>query len=375
VTAFDPDALVAWCASQRWYAANDQTVRSAAVVASEPIPGGAGLHWLLLAVGFEAGASATYQLVVDQGGGPDAVDRPEVLRWMFPHLNVDKVVLLGGEQSNTSLVIDGSVIVKVFRRVGPPGERNPDVEVVQALWDHGFRSVAEPLGDFTREDRDLGVARRFLPGAASGWDMALEDPWFMDEVGDLGRVTAQLHVAMAEAFGAAPGDAAAWAAAMHAQLARVPLPDGLDAAARYDTFATSPDPGSAIRIHGDYHLGQVLHRGGHWYLLDFEGEPARPVAERVAPSSPLRDVAGMLRSFGYAAAVGELPPVWEREARQRYLAGYLSNDAVAPLLPADIVPVLTAFELDKAVYEVGYERASRPDWEHVPMAAVRRLLD
>jgi maltokinase len=329
---------------------------------------------VLLEVNFASGEPATYQLVLDEHSGADALDRPAVVRWMFPHLPVDEVEVLGGEQSNTSLVVDGSIIVKVFRRVGPPGERNPDLEVVRALWDHGFRSVAEPLGDFVRADRDLGVARRFLRGAASGWEMALDDPWFMDEVGDLGQVTAQLHVAMAETFGAPPGDAAAWAAAMRSQAARVPLHDGLDANARYDAFAACRDAGSAIRIHGDYHLGQVLHRSGRWYLLDFEGEPARPVAERVVPSSPLRDVAGMLRSFGYAAVVGELPPIWESEARRRFLAGYLAVDAVAALLPGDLTPVLEAFELDKAVYEVGYERASRPDWEHVPMRAVRRLL-
>ncbi len=369
----DPAALAADAAEQRWYGANDQTVRSAEVVEAVAVPGAPGVRWVLLQLTFDSGDGALYQLVLDEAGR-DVLATVAVLRWMFPQLPATEVTLLAGEQSNTSLVVDNTTIVKVFRRVGEVGEANPDVEVVEGLWAHGFRSVAEPLGTFHRDGRDLAVARRFLGGASAGWEMALDDPYFMDEARDLGVVTARMHAALADAFGSAPGDAAAWATAMRTQASRVPLPDGLDATGRYDALAERTDVGRVIRIHGDYHLGQVLHWHGDWYVLDFEGEPARPVAERIAPSSPLRDVAGMLRSFGYAAAVGGLAPIWEREARQRFLAGYRSVEAVASLLPADPEPVIAAFELDKAVYEVGYERASRPDWERVPLAAVRRLL-
>jgi len=369
----DPDAaaLARSIAGRRWYGAAGETVTAAEVVDSGPVS--PSLRWVLLRLGFASGGSATYQLVLDEAGD-DAVATPEAVRWLFPSLAAGSVTELAGEQSNTSLVVDGSVIVKVFRRVGEPGEVNPDREIVRALWDNGFRSVPEPVGECVRDGRDLAVARRFLARSSSGWEMALHDPHVLDEVRDLGVVTARMHVALAEAFGSAPGDAASWAAAMRTGAGRVPLPDGLDPTTRYEAVARAGDAGRAVRVHGDYHLGQVLHWRGDWYVLDFEGEPARPVAERTAPSSPLRDVAGMLRSFSYAAAVGSFPPVWEDEARRRFLAGYRSVEAVAALLPADPGPLLAAFELDKAVYEVGYERASRPSWEPIPLAAVRRLL-
>ena len=372
MNALDAATLARGLAGRRWYGAADETLTTAEVVAARPVT--PTVQWVLLRCGFASGASATYQLLVDETTGDDAAARPEVVRGLFPSLAATEVVEIPGEQSNTSLVVDGSVIVKLFRRVGEPGEVNPDREVVAALWDGGFRSVPEPVGELVLDGRDLAVARRFLARAASGWEMALHDPHVLDEVRDLGVVTARMHVALAGAFGTAPGDAAAWAQSMRVGLARVPLPDGLDPGVRYDAVARDTDVGLAVRIHGDYHLGQVLHWRGDWYVLDFEGEPARPLAERTVPSSPLRDVAGMLRSFSYAAAVGSFPPVWEDEARRRFLAGYRSVEAVLALLPADPGPLLAAFELDKAVYEVGYERASRPSWEPIPLAAVRRLL-
>ena len=372
MTGLDPMVLAADVARQRWYGANDQTIATAQFVDVEELDGA--LRWLLLDIGFASGEMATYQLVVEAGSGVDAALRPEVLRWMFPGLAVEEVRLLAGEQSNTSLVVDGTIIVKLFRRVGAPGERNPDVDMVRRLWDHGYRAVAEPIAEFRWHDRDLAVARRFLRGASNGWEMALDDPYFMDEARDLGAVTAQLHVALAEIYGAQPGRRRGGWNRCGLRLAGSRRLRVWTAALRSIGSRQLSDVGAAIRIHGDFHLGQVLHWHGSWYLLDFEGEPARPAVERTQPSSPLRDVAGMLRSFGYAAAVGGLPPAWESEARRRFLDGYHAVAPVAALLPADSGAVLAAFELDKAIYEVGYERASRPDWEHVPLSAVRRLL-
>lgn len=392
-SAVDPDAgllagrvaeLVAGIVGQRWYGAHDRKVAGARIVDRAAIPAGAAsvdgagrggsLRWSLLEVAFTDGEVATYQLVLDEATGEDAGSRPEVLRWMFPGLAVGQVRPLAGEQSNTSVAVDDATIVKLFRRVGPPGARNPDAEMVRALWEHGFGSVAEPVAEFTRGGRDLAAARRFLPAATSGWDLLLERAEVPDELYGLGEVTAHLHVALAEVFGDTPGAPQQWSAVMIAGLARAPLPDGLDATSRFAAVGALADAGRSIRIHGDYHLGQVLHEAGRWTVLDFEGEPARPRAERVAPSSALRDVAGMLRSFSYAAAVGDRPPSWEAGARQRFLDGYRSVDEVDRLLPGDPAVLLAAFELDKAVYEVGYERANRPDWEAIPLAAVRRLL-
>jgi trehalose synthase-fused probable maltokinase len=141
-------------------------------------------------------------------------------------------------------------------------------------------------------------------------------------------------------------------------------------------------PGQAIRQHGDYHLGQVLWVDDDWLVLDFEGEPARPLAERRRKSSPLRDVAGMLRSFAYAAETkrsqGDASaPHWERDTRAAFLDSY--ETAVDPaLLPPDDedrAQLLAACELEKALYELRYELDNRPDWAHVPVAGILRLLD
>ncbi|HEX2575685.1 MAG TPA: hypothetical protein VHK88_05000, partial [Aquihabitans sp.] len=142
------------------------------------------------------------------------------------------------------------------------------------------------------------------------------------------------------------------------------------------------DLGAAIRHHGDLHLGQVVLGDDRWVILDFEGEPARPLAERRRRHSPLRDVAGMLRSFAYAAATARrseghlLSPGWEPAARAAFLDGYLAT--VQPeLLPASSVAtrdLLTLLELEKVVYEIGYELDHRPDWVGLPVEGLRRLL-
>ncbi len=168
----------------------------------------------------------------------------------------------------------------------------------------------------------------------------------------------------------------------------------LDASAiagAYDSLRALRDPGSAIRIHGDYHLAQTLRTDAGWFILDFEGEPALPLAERRQPSSPLRDVAGMLRSFHYAAEVAlaergdaadqdELRSFgtrWEQHVADAFRQGYFETDGIDELLPAsahDREVVLNAFILAKAVYEVGYELAHRPDWVRIPLEAVSRLV-
>jgi trehalose synthase-fused probable maltokinase len=141
--------------------------------------------------------------------------------------------------------------------------------------------------------------------------------------------------------------------------------------------------GRLIRHHGDYHLGQTMLRDAGWVILDFEGEPARSLLERRRKRSPLRDVAGMLRSFAYAASASELlrgvpaPEGWEERARKAFLDAYF--DAVEPtLLPAGqaaISKLLSIFELEKAVYELHYELNNRPDWVPIPVAGIARLLD
>jgi maltokinase len=141
--------------------------------------------------------------------------------------------------------------------------------------------------------------------------------------------------------------------------------------------------GKQIRIHGDYHLGQTLDTPRGWVILDFEGEPARPLPERRQKRSPLKDVAGMLRSFAYVTSAVELqrgqqaPEGFEQQMREEFLNGYLAE--VDPsLLPGGrsaIMNILSIFELEKAVYELQYELNNRPDWVAIPVAGIRRLLE
>ncbi len=329
--------------------------------------------------------------------------------------SADRVRPVGGEQSNSSLVYDDRLILKVFRRLhhGP----NLDVEMTEALSQAGFEHVARPLATLTVDDDDLAVVQPFLVGGTDGWALALTSLRDLFGVGDtqpvpmitadmpppvvdpgmaggdfsaearrLGTITGEMHAALASTFGSSVGDPREWADNIEAQVEAEAHPRFDRSAARQVLAALRqvPDAGPAIRLHGDYHLGQVMRTDAGWYVLDFEGEPARPPDERRRPSSPLRDVAGMLRSFHYASQVaqldrddecGELAGAWEVRNREAFLDGYLKTAAKAGLLPdaSTTEVVLAAFELEKAVYELGYERAYRPDWQDIPLAALNRL--
>ncbi len=329
----------------------------------------------------------------------------------------ERVRPIGVEQSNTSLVYDERLILKLFRQLRPGS--NPEVEVTSGLSRVGFPWVAEPLATESLEVGsavfDLALLQPFLAGGVDGWALALTslrdlfgvhdtqsmpiidfsapppaaDPAeaggdFSAEAHRLGETTAAMHVALAEAFGRAAGNTGAWADDIEDQ-ARRSLDDVVPALAVLDELRRA-DPGPAIRTHGDYHLGQVMRTDAGWYVLDFEGEPDRPLEERERPTSPLRDVAGMLRSLHYASAVAlterdgaefdQSARAWEDRNRQAFLDGYLPAAAEGGILPADqasIDAVLAGFELEKAVYELSYERAHRPEWEHIPRTALRRL--
>jgi len=312
---------------------------------------------------------------------------------------------LGAEQSNTSVVFDERWILKLFRKLEEGA--NPDVEVTRRLHEAGFAHVTPPLGEWKDGTTSLAVVNEFLVGAVDGFQLALtslRDLYaarvhpneaggdFGFEARRLGGITARMHLAMADAFGAADSDPNAWADDMVTHLSRVPV-DGFDAGAVKSVYEKlrGASAGVSLRVHGDYHLGQVVRTDSGWYILDFEGEPARPLGERTRPSSPLRDVAGMLRSFHYGAEVAlreygtpdddelvALAGEWERRNGLSFLRGYNEIDGVAALLPPtdlDHALVLTAFLLDKAVYEVGYEASHRPDWVGIPLAAVHRILE
>ncbi|HZA83757.1 MAG TPA: phosphotransferase [Actinomycetes bacterium] len=338
--------------------------------------------------------------------------------------------LVGAEQSNSSLVFGNKLILKLFRLL-EPGE-NPELEVTRALAAAGFTACPAPLGWIEGLGSTLGILQRFYAGSVDGWKLATErvaDHYeadggepdnFAADAGALGRLTAELHNAMATALPkVAEGqpDLGRLSARLLGQLAQVaalvPELAGLrEAIEEVYTKAEAAGGGSRYlqRIHGDYHLGQVLKakpegsepRGGalveqgRWVVIDLEGEPARSLAERRRLASPLQDVAGMLRSFDYAAfqplVLGEDPDTpgptreelarfegpaaaWIEANRSAFLDGYLAvaGDS-GPALGGDHELLLRAFELDKAVYEVMYEARHRPPWLQIPLGGIRRLL-
>ena len=317
-------------------------------------------------------------------------------------------LVLTGEQSNTSLVFGESAIFKVFRRVTPGP--NPDLEVASALAKLGSSHIAEPYGWVeTRMDGAttvLAILSRYLRAASDGWSLAatsVRDLYategaraaeaggdFAGEAERLGAATAQVHQDLAEAFGRSelePEAIRELAEQMYRRLdiAIATVPELARHADKigdaYSHLAKLIEPTPAQRVHGDYHLGQVMRTQTGWVVLDFEGEPASPLAQRRARSSPLRDVAGMLRSFDYAARhqllthpdAASLAPKasdWVRRNSDAFCAGYA---AAGGLDPAENSVLLRAMLLDKAVYEVIYEARHRPTWIPIPLESIAEL--
>ncbi|MGZ3097446.1 maltokinase N-terminal cap-like domain-containing protein [Streptomyces sp. H72] len=291
--------------------------------------------------------------------------------------------LLDAEQSNSSLIYGDEFILKLFRRIQPGV--NPDLEVPDALARQGCGRVPAPVA-WMRTTRPyeatLGVLQPFLHDASDGWTLALDalaaGDDFTVQAHELGRAMADVHLALASAFPAGPaGENDRTAAAMterltaaaHCVPALQPFVPGLRAA--FAALSTCDSGPPAQRIHGDLHLGQVLRAGRDWFVIDFEGEPSRPLSERRSAHSPVRDIAGMLRSFDYAARQRRpWRPEWARRCREAFCAGYAARAGWDPRKKHGL---LRAYETDRAVYEVLYEARHRPDWLPVPMAAIERL--
>lgn len=246
----------------------------------------------------EVVGGGAYHLLVGASGDDDVTD-PAVAERVLGR-PVGSVRALGAEQSNSSVVVDDEVLVKVFRKLqhGP----NPDVEVPAALDAVGFADVVAPLADWSEDGWDLAVAVPFLGAVADGWTVALAHDGDPTELAAaVGHLTARLHAALARAFPTQPAEHEALVATYERACADADVGPSAESLA---ALRALPDPGPTIRVHGDYHLGQLLQHGERWYVIDFEGEPNRSLAERRAPAPPLKDLAGMLRSFAYASVVG-----------------------------------------------------------------------
>ncbi|MET7704314.1 MULTISPECIES: maltokinase N-terminal cap-like domain-containing protein [unclassified Streptomyces] len=301
--------------------------------------------------------------------------------------------LVTSEQSNSSLVYGDTFILKLLRRIVPG--INPDLELPLALARQGCPRVPAPAAWLRAEVEDtgdetyvLGVLQPFLQGAADGWELALRElakgEDFGAEAHALGRATAEVHTALARALPTVTLGHAQMQLLVDGMTDRLEVvAQAVPALRRYapglrtafEALADLAAEGrtwTAQRIHGDLHLGQCLRSpDGAWSLIDFEGEPSKPLAERRMPQPPVRDIAGMLRSFDYAALSGHSPaPGWADACRAAYCTGYAE---VSGRDPRTDPVLLRAYETDKAIYEVLYEARHRPDWLPVPMAAVRRL--
>jgi len=311
---------------------------------------------------------------------------------------------LAVEQSNTSVVLGDRLILKAYRLL-EAGE-NPEVEVCAFLAAAGF-AHAPALGGAmtylpsTAAPSAAALLQEYVPAVSDGWRWALDalaggaatESALLAGLTEIGTTTREMHAALASrpdsaAFPvrrAIDADLSRWRASAEGQLAAARAAVGRDAAKTVRVEALAPAIRAAFaaielardatvsRIHGDYHLGQLLRTEGGFVVIDFEGEPARTLADRRAPASPLRDVAGMLRSLDYAAQVAHRehglpddPEAWLRRGSAAFLAGYGGLDPAAERL-------CRALEIEKACYELHYEANNRPEWTWLPLAALERL--
>jgi len=446
--------LPEWLGRQRWFGAKGREVSAVEVVSAtsltdaEPL-----LDLLVLAVSFADGGPVQYyqlllgrrreargeleHVTIGRVGGLCAYDAlwdHTASAWLLESVRSGRTIgdvrfvpeqgaalappglgrVMGAEQSNTSVVFGEQTIMKLFRRLNPGV--NPDVEVHRALRSVGSSDVAALQGAVEGvlhgEPTTLAMLQDFAGNSTEGWKMALasvrdlfaEADLRADEVGGdfageaarIGETVAAVHAELARALGTGERDpaelAAAWRTRLDAAARDAPvLAPYVDAVrAVYDAVGGLSEPIATHRVHGDLHLGQLLRTTQGWLILDFEGEPSAPLDERRRSDSPMRDVAGMLRSFDYAAFFQLLssdpgafaddrsapsPLLWhakEWTARNRdaFCDGYAARAGVDPRRHG---PLLRAFELDKAVYEVVYETRSRPGWVPIPLSSIKRL--
>lgn len=309
-------------------------------------------------------------------------------------------VPLVAEQSNTSIIIGDSLLLKLFRKVGHG--RNPDIEINTALTTIGTDHVAPVRGWIRAGDIDLAMVYDYYRSASDGWDsarasfrdfLAESGVGAGDAGGDFAAESARLGATVGTVHGlmAAELQTDVWG---HDQL--VELADRLDkrfeeahssapilarwerqAHMAYDELRDIDAPVPVQRVHGDLHLGQTLRTTGGWKLIDFEGEPIKPLSDRVRMDSPLRDVAAMLRSFDYVphsvlmqvgSAAADEATRWAVRNQEAFLRGYgIDEDAASFVL-------LRCYQIDKAAYEVMYESQHRPRWVNIPLGALDRLL-
>jgi maltokinase len=448
----DVEALREWVQQQRWYASKSRSIAGIEIVESVVLREDPTLFLALVQTRFATGTHELYQLPLgmrstkegaaanpiaqtDEFTVYDALAEPQLASELLRRVEATEEIEtangrftfqraegapelpdrmsvrpIGVEQSNSSLVFDEQLVLKVFRKLEPG--INPELELLRFLTEHGYPNIAPLLGWYEYDGQalaaTLGVAQQFFPDAIGGWELALDGivsrpDAFLDRLGSLGAVTAELHTALASdasdpAF--APEEPSSEALSLLTAtidedieriFVRLPNDDrvapivgrGQDVRERLAARSQMGVGGRGIRTHGDYHLGQTLYTSHGWVIIDFEGEPARPLHERRQKRSPLRDVASMLRSFAYVTSAIQIlrgrkaPPDFEQRARERFLEQYFAkiDQTLLPPGEAAVANLLAIFELEKAIYELQYELDNRPDWVAIPVAGIRRLLE
>lgn len=407
----DRAALWAWVERQRWFGGKARTLVGWAIVGHWAEAGlvalevtyadGKEVYSLPLGWAAEA-AEAPEDAVICRANGRvlcDATVLPEFRAWLFRALgrgaDVPPSRVMKAEQSNTSLIYGERLFVKLYRRLSVG--INPDAELTRFLSEvAGFRNVPEFAGEVTWDGASLALATALTPNEGDAWPLALAaareyyatgemGPW-LERAALLGRRSGEMHAALASAtepdFVAEPFTESDLRE-LENEIARLDASNRATITSRAASeleqrFLSSPAmrisvelPAGAVktRTHGDYHLGQVLWTGRDFVIIDFEGEPSRSLAERRAKRSPLRDVAGMLRSFHYAAqAAGHHAGAenWAAASQDAFFAAWRE---AAPSLVAGTA-LLPLFVAEKALYELAYELNNRPDWVYIPLQAL-----